>query len=239
MKELEDITWFPSVLRNFQTEFIGFVVTAFRVYQPFIRHLRSLELPPQPMTDLCSGSGQPAISIFRKTNCFTHLTLTDKYPNPLSTGDDLIKYDPQQSDVLDMEFKPGRYYTMFNAFHHFSDQDKVKILKKIHASGSQAFFVEILEPRPDCLLKVILLTTLGTLLFTPFIRPFSLPRLFFTYLMPINILTITFDGVVSVFKARSVQQYQKIFAPFGKAIHINRLKGSWAPQIVIHLQSAK
>jgi hypothetical protein len=80
MKELEDHSWFPPVLRNFQTEFIGFVVANFNVYDDFIQHLKSLSLPVQSMTDLCSGSGEPAISIFRKSICFSHLYLSDKFP---------------------------------------------------------------------------------------------------------------------------------------------------------------
>ncbi|MSQ79322.1 MAG: hypothetical protein EXR21_06565 [Flavobacteriaceae bacterium] len=91
MKELEDYHWFPSVLRNFQTEFIGFVVSRFHVYDAFVLYLQTLSLPVQPMMDLGSGSGEPAISIFKKSNCFSRLTLSDKYPNPLQLIDDKIR----------------------------------------------------------------------------------------------------------------------------------------------------
>ena len=212
MKELEDLPYFPSLLRNFQTAFIGFVVVRFNVYQAFIEHIRSLSHPIQPMNDLCSGSGEPAIHIFKESNCFSHLILSDKFPTDLKLDDDKISYDKISTDVLEMEFKHGTYYTMFNAFHHFTDAEKIKIVQKIQNSGSGAFIVEILEPTVFCLLKIFFTTTVGSLLLTPFIRPFSLKRLFFTYIFPVNILTISFDGILSVFKSRSVKQYQKLFA---------------------------
>ena len=156
MKELEDYNWFPPVLRNFQTEFIGFVVDKFNVYNVFIQHLKTLQLSRLPMTDLCSGSGEPAIGIFKKSNCFSRLKLTDKFPSDLNITDATISYDLQSADVLEMAFKPGTCYTMFNAFHHFTDADKLKITQNIQNSGSTAFIVEILEPTVFCLLKIVL-----------------------------------------------------------------------------------
>ncbi len=235
MKELEDYSWFPSALRNGQTEFIGFVVATFDVYDGFERYLQALSLPRRPMTDLCSGSGEPAISIYHKSNCFTSLSLSDKYPNVSSYQDERISYDGHATDVLDMEFKQDRYYTMFNAFHHFSDEEKTGIVEQIQHSGSGAFIVEILEPTLVCLLKVIFTTTIGSLLLTPFIRPFSLRRLFFTYVLPLNVLAITYDGILSVLKSRSVEQYQSLFSTNVDGIKVLRLKSKWSHLVVIQI----
>jgi hypothetical protein len=239
VKELEDHSWFPSVLRNFQTEFIGFVVSRFNMYDGFMQHIKTLSLPLQSMTDLCSGSGEPAITVFRKSKCFNSLTLTDKFPNALQFHDDKIFYESKSVDVLEMKFKPGTYYTMFNAFHHFKDEDKLKIANKIIASGSAAFFVEILEPGIICFLKVIFITTVGSVILTPFIRPFSLKRLLFTYIIPVNILTIMFDGIVSVFKSRSVKQYTRLFANDANVISISKLKNGLNTLTVIQISVAK
>ena len=239
MKELEDYSWFPAILRNFQTEFIGFVVTTFNVYNVFIQHLKTLPLSVQSMTDLCSGSGEPAITIFRKSNCFSSLLLSDKYPSLLKVNDDKISYEIQRTDVLEMDFKHGTCYTMFNAIHHFQDEEKLKIVQKIQISGSDAFIVEVLEPTIFCLLKIVFTTTIGCLLLTPFIHPFSFMRLFFTYILPVNILTITFDGIVSVLKSRTVKHYQKLFANTENALKIIRLKNGLHTLIVIQIERAK
>lgn len=239
MKELEDFSWFPPVLRNFQLEFIGFVVSTFDVYDVFVNYLKTLPLAERSMTDLCSGSGEPAISIFRKSHCFTRLTLTDKYPNVLKFHDPKISYEILSRDVLAMEFQHGTYYTMFNAFHHFTDEEKLTIAQKIQISGSTAFIVEILEPTLLCLMKVLITTTIGTLLLTPFILPFSLKRLFFTYIFPVNIFTITFDGIVSVLKSRSLKQYQVLFANNENTIKIFKLRNRISPLIVIQIEPEK
>lgn len=239
MKELEDYSWFPSVLRNFQTEFIGFVVSRFNIYDAFITHLKELPRHQQSMTDLCSGSGEPAITIFTKSKCFSHLSLSDKYPGNVPATDARITYEMQSTDVLDMEFKKGTCYTMFNAFHHFKDEEKVGIVQHIQHSGSDAFIVEILEPNFIVLLKVLFATTIGSLVLTPLITPFSLKRLFFTYILPINILAITYDGIVSVCKSRTVKQYQDLFAESGQPVHVFRLKSKLSALVVLHIEQPK
>jgi hypothetical protein len=236
MNELEDLPYFSPLLRNFQTEFIGFVVTRFNVYQAFIKHIQSLPQPQQPMIDLCSGSGEPAIHIFKESNCFSDLILSDKFPNRLINADK-ISYLPDSMDVLKMEFHSGVCYTMFNAFHHFKDEDKLKIGQKILSSGSQSYFVEILEPTIICLLKVLFITTLGNLLLTPFIRPVSFTRIFFTYIIPVNIFTITYDGIVSVLKSRTINKYRKLFAGLGESVKVFKLKKDFITLIVIQIRS--
>ena len=235
MKELEDYKWFPSVLRNFQTEFIGYIVVVFDVYDVFINYINKLHLPILPMKDLCSGSGKPAIGIFNKCNCFSSLTLSDKFPNSLNRGESIVFNEIREEDVLEVEFKEGSYYTMFNSFHHFSDDEKLEISQRIHKNGSAAFFVEILEPTILCLLKVLFITIVGSLLFTPFVKPFSYSRLFFTYIIPINLFTVTFDGLMSVMKSRSIKQYQKLFSENDLPVKVFRLESGLSSLIVIQM----
>ena len=183
------------------------------------------------MTDLCSGSGEPAISIFKQCGSFTRLELTDKYPAESVVSNDII-YLQESVDVLDMAFEPGKCYTMFNAFHHFDDADKLRIIERIRTAGSRAFFAEILEPNFVFVLKILFITTIGNLLLTPFIRPFSLSRLVLTYLIPLNIFTIAYDGIVSVFKSRSVKQYRHLFAG-QQGVNVFRLQKGLSSIVVI------
>lgn len=237
MKELEDYERFPTLLRNFQTEFIGFLVVRFRIYKPFIHYLRSRNLPRQPMTDLCSGSGEPARYIFRKCKCFRNLILTDKFPNRIVTRDTRIFYDPKPADVLQMEFEPNTCYTMFNSFHHFNEKEKLAIISKMREAGAHGYFVEILEPRITVLFKILMATTLGNLLLTPLIRPFSFKRLFFTYIIPVNLLTISYDGIVSVFKSYTVKQYQRLFKYHSDVIKVFKVKAKLSSLVIIKIHS--
>jgi hypothetical protein len=236
VKELEDYPGFPSLLRNFQTEFIGYLVVRFNAYKAFVNYLDALFIPEKQMMDLCSGSGEPAISIFKNTGNFNRLVLSDKYPNPVPVNGANITYLEENIDVLQLKFEPGICYTMFNSFHHFSSAEKLKIIYRIQNRKARAFFVEILQPTIGCLLKILLLTTVGTILFTPFVRPFSFRRLFFTYIIPINLFTITYDGIVSVFKSYTVNAYRKLFAGYGDSVKVFRLAKGLKSLVVIQVQ---
>lgn len=236
MKELEDYAWFPTVFRNFQTEYIGYLVVQFKVYEIFIEYLQSLKITEQKMTDLCSGTGAPAIAVFKKSPFFSLLTLTDKIPVALALSDGAITYPNRSTDVLEMEFNSETCYTMFNAFHHFSAAEQKVLIQKMQHSGCRAFIVEILEPTILCLLKVFFATTIGYLLISPFIAPFSLKRLVFTYVIPINLFTITYDGIISVFKSRSAEEYQTLFKASKNPLNIFRIKGGLSPLVVLQIE---
>jgi ubiquinone/menaquinone biosynthesis C-methylase UbiE len=236
LKELEDYPRFPSLLRNYQAAFIGFAAVKLRLYSPLISHMKTMHISCGEMIDLCSGSGAPAIDFFRKTNCFGRLVLTDKYPFPFPGNDKRITYKVESADVLKIDFQSRKCYTMFNAFHHFSDAEKLLIARRIVKAGAFGFFAEILEPDITSFLKVIFAATIGTLLMSPFIKPFSFRRLFFTYIIPVNILTIAYDGIISVFKSRTAKDYKKLFAGFQNEIDVLQLRNNFQGVILIRIQ---
>ncbi len=234
MKELEDYNWFPPLFRNFQTDYIGFVVAKFNIYRNFIDFLNKQVHNKAVMYDLCSGSGEPAISIFSESKNYTNLRLSDKYPNLNFSKQANVLYIEESIDVLNIKFEEGITYTMYNAFHHFTDADKKNILQKCNAANANLYIVEILEPTFFFLVKVLTLTTLGVLLFNPFVKPFSWKRILFTYLIPINIVSITFDGVVSVLKSRSLSTYKKMCSDM-KNVNVINLKKGISSLVVIEL----
>jgi hypothetical protein len=236
LKELEDFEWFPKRLRQYQTGYIGFVVSQFGIYHAFTEHIRNSGTGSGQMFDLCSGSGEPAAGIFRKSGRFAKLILSDKFPQRYESSAD-ITYIQSGCDVLTMKFDAGQTYTMFNALHHFDDVQKAGIIRRIRDSGSEAVFVEILQPDPWCFIKVLFATSVGTLILSPFIRPFSWGRIFFTYIIPVNLITIMFDGLTSVLKSRSLSRYQEMLEPLGKDIRVFKLKGL-SPLIVIQTGTA-
>ncbi len=61
---------------------------------------------------------------------------------------------------------------MFNAFHHFKDADKIKVLKSNAPHG--ILIAEILEPNLFNAIKILFTTTIGQLLLRPFVKPFSI-----------------------------------------------------------------
>lgn len=238
MKELEDYPFFPNLLRKFQTDYIGTIVKWFNVYKPIIRLINNSNYNSNELWDLCSGSSEPAEYIFKNQNKFQNLILSDKFPQSLRHQDN-IDYKKESIDAINHEFNSNYCYTMFNAFHHFDDIDKLKIINKIIKNKSEAMIVEILEPTIINYFKIFLATTLGVLVFSPFIKPFDIKRMIFTYIIPINILTISYDGLISVYKSKTASQYQKLFSTLGNNVNIVRYRSLWSPVILIHIKATK
>ncbi len=212
IKELEDYAWFPPVLRRFQVEIIGEIACRMKVYSCLAADLRSLTNVRKEVTDLCSGSGLPAICLIRSLrDPDILLTCTDLYPQPPKqhlSG----TYKSEMCDVLTLEPNSDSVYTMFNAFHHFTDFQKKQIIQRMLHQKSRFLFAEILEPGLLSLISVIFASLFGTIIFTPFIKPFSWKRIVLTYLIPANILTVLIDGIISVFRATNAQKLRKLFA---------------------------
>lgn len=239
MRELEDYSWFPKFLRNFQTDFIGFVAYQFNMYEDFVTYISSLSLSQKPITDLCSGTGKPAIYVFERTKSFSRLILTDKYPNNDASNIYNATYENSSIDVLNIKFRSDTYYTMFNSFHHFTDEEKKLIVKSVLDVKAEAFFVEELQPTVICLFKVLFVTLIGTIFVTPFIHPLTFKRFVFTYLIPINIITISIDGVLSVLKSGSLKYFQNLFSEFGTHVEVFSLKKGFTSLIVIRINPHK
>jgi len=136
-----------------------------------------------------------------------------------------------------MRFSNAYTYTMFNAFHHLNAGEQDQSVRGLRDKEASAYFVEILEPTLSCGVKVFLGTTLGVLLLMPFVKPFSLGRLFFTYLVPINMITITWDGMLSVARSKSYTYYEKLFGSFGEAVSVKRFNSLAGPSTMIQVKS--
>jgi hypothetical protein len=213
VKELEDYAWFPSILRRWQMDFIGSVAQWAALYRPLVPVLRQLmqQNKVTQLTDCCSGSGIPAIYLHQRLPSGTTTLLTDLYP-PTFTERPGIRYSPTPQDVRQWVPQPNQLYTMYNAFHHFTADEQKALLQNFAHSGAPFCIAEVLQPGPLNLLTILLTTTVGQVLAAPFIRPFSLGRLACTWLLPINLLTVTYDGIVSVLKSNTKKQYEQLMA---------------------------
>jgi hypothetical protein len=238
MKELEDYEWFPRLLRRYQVDFIGAIVKWFAVYQPLTEVVKQLlrQNKLQQITDCCSGNGAPAVYMHLQLKGAVQTVLTDKFPQQLYQLTEGVVYKTESCDVTQLQPDALQLYTMYNSFHHFSSVEQEKILRQFAGKRTAFIIAEILQPDVFTFIKIVFTTTIGQLLLTPFIRPFSLLRLFFTYLLPVNIVTMTYDGIVSVLKSKTAKQYQQLAERINTAaysITVSNLKSSTASLIYI------
>jgi hypothetical protein len=214
-KELEDYDWFPPVLRKYQMQYIGVMVQQLGFYKkviPVVNDLIQREKITE-IVDLCSGSGVPALVVHKGlTDQSVTTYLTDKYPQTFAPTRGVHAHMSEQ-DVLQLTPKLGTLYTMYNAFHHFQPEEQAALLQKIIDGNAHLLVVEVIKPNLWNALLVSLASTLGVWVFFWWIKPFEWRRFVFSYVLPINILTILIDGLVSILKSKSAEAYRAQLEP--------------------------
>lgn len=207
--EIEDQAFFPPLLRRQQMEAISFMVRLMQTYKPLVpvaqRHLQQ----NHTWTDCCTGAAGPVIYLLRE-GCFPHqLILADRYMLVAKKQVPHSNYRLVQTDVQ-KEIPGDGFITMFNAFHHFTPGAKKQFLEKAATQQRPLLIAEI--TRPDLLnfASITLAATLLQLLVAPFIKPFRWSRLLFTYIIPLNIITVLWDGWMSVFFGMRRSGFRKL-----------------------------
>jgi len=244
--EFEDLAWFPSFLRNYGTDFLQFLSNKTKMYKPIIPLLEKVikEIGTNQIIDLASGGGGGLIWLndeLKKNNPEIKILLTDFYPNisafehtkRISDNFDFIK-TPIDARNVPKELNGLR--TQFLSFHHFKPIDAKRILQNAIDTKKPIAIFEVQE-RSVLSLIAMIFSPITVLLTTPFIRPFKIGRLIFTYLLPIIPLFVLWDGIVSSLRTYSVKEMNEIVNELNdkeKFIwDIGRLKSG--PGVVLYL----
>jgi len=209
LPELEDQPWFPQCMRRQQLEYIAFMASVSGLYKPVLPFIEeAAEWDNGHITDLCSGQGGPAHYLLKHAATPLSIQLTDRFPDHHFFQLPNLHMRHKPLDVLSDPIPGSGAITLFNAFHHFGPTQQAALLQKIAATGRPLLVCEILQPTPWCLLRVLLATTACQVLLAPFVLPFRLSRLLLTWVLPVNIITVCFDGIISVLKALPAKRMQ-------------------------------
>jgi hypothetical protein len=238
LKELEDYPWFPAYLRKMQLEYVGWISVQLRLYRPVLKLLN--KFPSNQWVDLASGSGWPAYYIQKNASHNIHYTLSDLYPD--SVSDEVKKHVTiglEPLNLLDFQPETGKQYSLFNAFHHFTSAQQKQLIHKMKAANAGIIIAEVLEPSLLSFIQV----TLAALVVQPLtawaIRPFSILRIITTYLIPIQLLTVVWDGWLSVLKSKNLKQFKELVTDIADneySIEVKRIKQLQGNLIVIIAQ---
>ena len=239
--ELEDHSWFPDALRSYQTDILGGLSKFIGLYRPARNFMSDKITNGLSIVDLASGSGVPALSIIGSRD--VELTLCDKFPGK-KTVDHICQnfyatYLNTSIDIVEDVIPEGTLYLMFNSVHHFNFAELTKILHKVKDRGGTAYFFEPLTPGIFTFLKVLMATLILPFFLVPFIRPFRWDRLFFTYILPIGIITTFWDGVVSIAKSYALSDLERLkhdVSKNGLQITVGVLRGRFTNLTYIELR---
>ena len=219
--EFEDQEWFPGFLRNYGTDFLQFLSNKSRLFRPAIPVLeKGLERSrSDTIVDLGSGGGGGLIWLneeLSKSIPGLQIWMTDLYPNVSAfeftkqkSGN--FEYVSNPVDARDVPPDLKGLRTQFLSFHHFRPDDARKILQNaIDTKSSIAVFEG--QERSFASILAMIFSPISVLLTTPFIRPFKIGRIIFTYLIPIVPLFVLWDGIVSSLRTYSVEEMEDLIS---------------------------
>lgn len=220
--ELEDLPWFPAFLRDYGTDYLRFLSNQFDVFKGIVPRLSAVlaRVPGHRVVDMASGGtgGWRKLSEHLKAaHPDLKVTLSDFYPNVpafealKAQVPDVFDYHPTPVDARDVPAALQGLRTQLLSMHHFKPEDVQRILANAVAARQPIALLEVTERNLRGLLP-ILFSPLTVLLTTPFIGPFRIGRLVFTYLIPIVPLFVLFDGVVSILRTYTVPEMQAMAA---------------------------
>jgi hypothetical protein len=207
--EIEDLSWCPRVVRDGGTDWLGFMANATGVLLPVAPKIRAAmaAMSTTKVIDLCSGGGGPWLTLAPELarSGPVHVELSDLYPNVDAFNDvtrrtgGLVGFRRTPVDATDVGTDLDGVRTVFAAFHHFPPDMAVAILADAVRKRRAIVIVEAINHRGIGLASMPLQLP-AVLLFTLFVRPFRLSRLFFTYLIPLIPLLVLFDGTMSMLR---------------------------------------
>ena len=221
--EFEDQKWFPVIFRDYMTEIIRYANSHANVHTTVLPLLKEAltRNKGKEIVDLCSGAAGLWDKLYKELAEDLgpiSLTLTDKYPNSRihkmwNEGSDVgagrIKYIPESMDARNFPEGLQGMRTLFSGLHHFKADDAKKILKDAADHNTAIGVFECTESRRWAIIR-LLLSPLFVWIVTPFLRPVTFARLFWTYIIPIIPTVFLWDAVVSRLRLYSTKELEKL-----------------------------
>lgn len=248
--EFEDQKWFPTILRNYGTDFLQFLSNKTKMYKPIIPIIEKglQKSKTNQIVDLCSGGGGGLIWLnteLKKNSPDLKIILTDIYPNIpafklTKKKADNFEFIEKPIDARNVPTELKGLRTQFLSLHHFKPTDAKQILQSaINSKNSIAIFEAQERSLPSIIAMIF--SPLSVLLTTPFIRPFKIGRIIFTYLIPIVPLFVMWDGIVSSLRTYSVKEMNELVENLNETKNydweINKVKSG--PGVVLYLLGTK
>jgi hypothetical protein len=229
--ELEDLAWFPSVLRTSMTNLIVVFARKFGVI-PVLASLVARALQARGLSrvvDLGSGGGGPMPEVIealrrRPQTRDVELVMTDRYPNldaveKFNDGQmPHVSYQRAPVDATDLAKAPAGLKTMVNCFHHMRPPQARAILESAHRDRQAILIYEMADNRIPFVVWLLFLP-LGlvivfatALVLTLFVRPLKLRQLVFTYFLPVVPLAYAWDGQASLPRIYTLEDMDELLA---------------------------
>ncbi len=211
-------TGFPQLSETTVPIFYSFLPTkpgCGNLWFQYYRKLSGRQTPIGLSTLLQVGGGLLWLNeALRESDPELRITLTDFYPNLgafayTRAQADNFDYVEEPVNALEVPGDLKGVRTQFLSLHHFKPADARAILQNAVDANSPIAVFEGQERSLPSILAMIF-SPITVLLTTPFIRPFKVGRIIFTYLIPMVPLFVLWDGIVSSLRTYSVKEMEAL-----------------------------
>jgi hypothetical protein len=239
--ELEDLPWVPRVIRDGATDVLDWMFARLGMYRPVVDRLRATlaATNQRAIVDLCSGGAGGAMAMAgylrERGDTETRMTLTDRFPNThaieriTTAADPRVTYHSAPVDALDVPRELRGVRTMYSALHHFRPDEVKRLIATAVSDRAPIAFFDIaaspaLRRTPALIAPLFILINFITILLlvplmVPFVRPFRVSRLVFTYVIPLIPILYACDGTISALRAYEPEELAAIARSVPGASH--------------------
>jgi len=214
--ELHEQPWMPELVRQLSTDYLRALMSILRPFEPLVPKLEELlrASGEAAIVDLCSGGSGPLQELLgqlRERGVEARAIMTDLYPNlpaferARAASGGRLGFEPEPVDARRVPERLRGARTLFNAFHHFRPHEARAILADAAERGAPILVAEFPHRSAMGLLGV-LTTPPATVVLTPFVRPITAKRLFWTLVVPVAPAVMLFDGVVSALRSYRAEE---------------------------------
>ncbi len=216
LSELHDQPWFPESLRNMITDYLQFAASRLNLYAPTAPLIQDeiKRTGATQVVDLCSAASGPWAQLV-EGGWNTPIKLTDKFPSPeaamrmFAGSKSDIEYVKEPVDATDVPAHLDGVRTIFTGFHHFELSNAQLILKNAVDQKAAIGIFEFTQRSIPTILIDFMFIWITVLLVTPFLRPLTFSRLFFTYTLILPLI-ITWDGLASNLRTFSPDELKEL-----------------------------
>lgn len=225
--ELHELSGCPDLVRRLATDYLHTVGRVFRAFEPVTPLLEGALVASgeHRIVDLCSGGTGPVIELAEwvkaRRGLDVSVVLSDLFPNRSAFAEAAARSavpvvgELEPVDARRVPSRLGGVRTLFDAFHHFAPDDARGILRDAAEQRAPLLVVEATERSLAAVLGMLLFVPLLVLVLTPFVRPFRVWRLLLTYVIPLALPLIVFDGVVSCLRSYTQQELVELTRGLG------------------------
>lgn len=221
--EIEDQSWCPNFLRNFLTDYLKQFERMFNIYDNTIPIIEKglAHASTRRVIDLCSGASGPWSQLILEI-LDTEVYLTDMYPNQARVDlindqeNSSLKYCPSSVNAMSVPKELTGLRTLFTSFHHFEPEKAIAILFDAKENNAPIAIFEFTERSVLNALFHPIVTPFIVFWVSLFIRPIKLSRIVLTYLIPLVLLIVMWDGYISNLRTYSLSELDHLTQVVGK-----------------------